>query len=84
MLLVNVTMKNRAIFSQHYPVMSINFSDTRGNTVAARHFFPDEYLAQEVNTTDSPQRLLPDSSTSITMKIRDPGKQAMTYEFNFL
>ena len=84
--MVNVTMKNNADFAQPYPVMQIEFSDIRGGTVAARRFLPAEYLpveAQHANTEQS-RMLLPDTSSSITMEIQDPGRQAMTYEFNFL
>jgi predicted Zn finger-like uncharacterized protein len=85
-LMVNVTMKNNADFAQPYPVMQIEFSDIRGGTVAARRFLPDEYLpvaAQQANA-EQPRMLLPNTSSSITLEIQDPGKQAMTYEFNFL
>ena len=81
-LIVDVTMKNNAEFAQPYPVLQIDFSDIRGNTVAARRFLPSDYLA----TDDKQQRRLlePDASASVTLEIQDPGKQAMTYEFDFL
>ncbi len=79
-LLVDVTMKNNARFAQAYPVMQIEFSNIRGATVAARRFFPEEY-----RPLDAHNKLLePNTSTSVTLEIQDPGKQAMTYEFNFL
>lgn len=85
-LMVNVTMKNNAAFAQPYPVMQIDFSDIRGGIVAARRFSPKEYLASEhqQHNTEQPYLLQPDTSASITLEIQDPGKQAMTYEFNFL
>jgi len=85
-LMVNVTMKNNADFAQPYPIMQIEFSDIRGGTVAARRFLPAEYLPAEALQANAEQSrmLLPDTSSSITMEIQDPGKQAMTYEFNFL
>ena len=85
-LMVSVTMKNNATFAQPYPVMQIDFSDIRGNSVAARRFWPKEYLASESQqgNTEQPYLLQPDTSASITLEIQDPGKQAMTYEFNFL
>jgi hypothetical protein len=85
-LMVNVTMKNNANFAQPYPVMQIEFSNVRGGTVAARRFLPSEYLPVESRQAGTEQRrlLLPNASSSITMEIQDPGKQAMTYEFNFL
>jgi predicted Zn finger-like uncharacterized protein len=85
-LIVDVTMKNNARFAQPYPVLQIDFSDIRGNTVAARRFLPGDYLSIEDDQSSQKQRplLQPDTSTSITLEIQDPGKQAMTYEFNFL
>jgi len=81
-LLVDVTMKNNASFAQAYPVMQIEFSNIRGATVAARRFFPEEYSPLPL---DAKKKLLePDINTSVTLEIQDPGKQAMTYEFNFL
>lgn len=85
-LIVDVTMKNNAEFAQPYPVLQIDFSDIRGGTVAARRFLPNDYLPVKGTETSSeqPRLLQPDSSTSVTLEIQDPGKQAMTYEFNFL
>lgn len=85
-LIVDITMKNNAEFAQPYPVLQIDFSDIRGGTVAARRFLPGEYLdVEDAHTTAIQQRLLhPEASTSMTLEIQDPGKQAMTYEFNFL
>jgi len=85
-LMVNITMKNNAAFAQPYPVMQIDFSDIRGNSVAARRFWPKEYLANEPQLSNNEQAYLlqANTSASITLEIQDPGKQAMTYEFNFL
>lgn len=85
-LMVNVTMKNNAGFAQPFPVMQIHFSDVRGGSVAARRFLPDEYLPKELlsDTTDLPLLLEPDTNMTFSMEIQDPGKQAMTYEFDFL
>ena len=85
-LMVNVTMKNHAEFAQPFPVMQIYFSDVRGGSVAARRFLPDEYLPKELLSDNSDSLLLlePDTHMTFTMEIQDPGKQAMTYEFDFL
>lgn len=80
-LVINVTMKNNADFAQPYPVMQIDFSNIRGNTVAARRFLPTEYLQIDAKRI---RPLQPHMSTSLSMEIQDPGKAAMTYEFNFL
>ena len=80
-LVINVTMKNNADFAQPYPVMQIDFSNIRGNTVAARRFLPTDYLQID---SDQIRSLQPNMSTSLSMEIQDPGKEAKTYEFNFL
>jgi len=80
-LMVNVTMKNNADYAQPYPVMQIVFSDIRGGNVAARRFLPTEYL--QINAELLPL-IQPEASISLTLEIQDPGKQAKTYEFNFL
>ena len=82
-LIVNITMKNNANFAQPYPIMQISFSDVRGGNVAARRFLPAEYLPAEIQQSDL-QLLEPDTNMTFTMEIQDPGKQAMTYEFDFL
>ena len=82
-LIVNITMKNNANFAQPYPIMQISFSDVRGGNVAARRFLPAEYLPAEIQQSDF-QLLEPDTNMTFTMEIQDPGKQAMTYEFDFL
>ncbi len=85
-LMINITMKNLADFAQPYPIMLIRFSDVRGGYVAARRFLPSEYLPAEVQQPASLQAQLfePDTNMTFTMEIQDPGKQAMTYEFDFL
>ena len=85
-LMINLIMKNNAEFAQSYPVIQIDFSDIRGNSVAARRFFPFEYLATRYQDSETKQQhlLQPDADANITLEIKDPGKDAMTYEFNFL
>ena len=83
-LMINITMKNRADFAQPYPIMQVNFSDVRGGDVAARRFLPAEYLPEEYRSTQNRSLLEPGTNMSFTMEIQDPGKQAMTYEFDFL
>jgi hypothetical protein len=90
-LMINVTMKNNADFAQPYPVMQVDFSDVRGGTIVARRFRPTEYLAAQPLDTDhqateswADSLFEPGTNMTFTMEIQDPGKQAMTYEFDFL
>ncbi len=80
-LKIDITLKNDADFAQPYPVMQINFSDIRGHTVAARRFLPAEYLPEKSGKTGI---IASGDKLSFSMEILDPGKQAKTYEFNFL
>ena len=85
-LMINIVMKNIADFTQAYPVIQVDFSNIRGTTVAARRFFPHEYLSTRYQRSKTRQIhfLKPGASASVTLEIKDPGKDAMTYEFNFL
>jgi len=83
-LMVNITMKNTAGFAQPYPVLQIDFSDIRGGKVAARRFKPAEYIPEITSIGEQRVILPPDTAIDITLEIRDPGTEAMTYEFNFL
>jgi len=80
-LMISIALQNNAKFSQPYPVLQINFSDIRGDDVVARRFTPVEYLGA---TQEKPLLLQPGTDASFNLEIQDPGKQAITYEFNFL
>jgi len=79
-LMVSVTMVNHASYAQPYPDVQIDFSDVRGDLVAARRFKPEEYLQLEAEEI---RPLEPETPTTIALEIKDPGKQAMTYQFGF-
>ncbi len=85
-LMINVTLKNNAKFSQPLPVMQVSFSDIRGAAIASRRFLPEEYLPIEDQPAGAKRLhiLQPDTNITFTMAIQDPGKQALTYEFDFL
>ena len=79
-LMISTTLVNHASYAQPYPDVQIDFSNVRGELVASRRFIPEEYLQ-----TDSEQLSLLQSGNPITfgLEIRDPGKEAITYEFSF-
>lgn len=79
-LMVSTTIVNHATYAQPYPEVQIDFSDVRGKLIASRRFAPEEYLQ-----TDGQQFSLLQSGTPATfgLEIRDPGRQAITYEFSF-
>ena len=80
-LMISIVLQNNAKFSQPYPMLQVNFSDIRGDDVVARRFTPTEYL--ETRQEEHPL-LQPGTDASFNLEIQDPGKQAITYEFNFL
>ena len=85
-LIINVILKNNADFVQAYPVIQIDFSDRRGGIIAARRFYPFEYLTDQNQTSESEQAhlLQPNSEANVRLEIKDPGDDAVTYEFAFL
>lgn len=80
-LMVSGTLVNRAEFNQAYPNILVDFSDVRGEIIASRTFTPEDYLQIK---SSSLKPLSPQLSVDFNLEIKDPGKQAMTYEFSFL
>lgn len=80
-LMVSATIVNEAEYQQDFPLLELRFENIRGEAIAARRFRPEEYL-------DIPQQQLekiqPGEPVSLNIEIIDPGKDVMTYEFNFL
>jgi predicted Zn finger-like uncharacterized protein len=80
-LLINATLVNYAGFTQPYPVFSIGFSDLSGKLVAARRFGPGEYLGEG---TDIAAGMTADTPLHVVLEIQDPGKDAVSFQFEFL
>jgi hypothetical protein len=79
-LMITASIENRANFEQPYPLLEISFLSSSGDIVALRRFKPDEYL---INT--SPQAMMvPDKPVDLRIKITDPGKDAIRFQFRFL
>ena len=79
-LMVSTTLVNHASYAQPYPDVQIDFSNVRGELVASRRFKPDEYL--QPGSTAS--QLFPTGNQiTLGLEIRDPGREAITYEFSF-
>ena len=79
-LMVSTTLVNHAPYAQPYPDIQIDFSNVRGKLVASRRFHPEEYLRLESETASLFESATP---VAFALEIRDPGKQAITYEFSF-
>lgn len=80
-LMISGTLINHAQFEQPYPNILIDFSNVRGEVTASRIFTPEDYLQIKLSSL---KPLAPNVSIDFTMEIKDPGKNAMTYEFSFL
>lgn len=80
-LLIDVTLVNDASFTQPYPVLELRFSDLNNRLVAGRRFRPEEYLAPG---TDISQGMSPKEPVHLALEIADPGKDAVSFQFNLL
>jgi predicted Zn finger-like uncharacterized protein len=79
-LLITASFRNEAPWAQTWPALEISMSDLEGSLVALRRFRPPEYLGQP------PERdtLAPGESAVVELEVRDPGNQAIAFEFSFL
>ena len=80
-LLVSATILNDASFPQTYPVFEVSFSDVSGTPVSVRRFEPDEYLPED--QIDG-QGFQPGEKTHLVLEVVDPGKQAVSFQLEFL
>jgi hypothetical protein len=75
-LLISATLRNRAPWTQPYPLLEVSLSDLSGKPVAQRVFAPDAYLGSRALAA----RGLPaGASAAISLEVRDPGRQAVAF-----
>ncbi len=80
-LIITATMKNNASYEQLIPLVEVSFLDKDNNTIAFRRFSPEEYTQKSrVNK----KLFTPNETLTLRIKIEDPGKEAVTFQFNFL
>jgi predicted Zn finger-like uncharacterized protein len=79
-LMVSTTLVNNAPHAQPYPRVQIDFSNVRGALIASRRFIPEEYLQIDSEQLQLLQSGIP---TTFGLEIKDPGNEAITYEFSF-
>ena len=78
-LLISASFRNEARWKQSWPGLQLTLSDLDGQLIARRRFLPAEYLG-----LGAPGQVIqPDQTASITLEVRDPGKQAVAFEFEF-
>ena len=80
-LMVTVSIVNQANFEQNFPVIELSFENVRGEVIAARRFYAEEYLG--IPKEQIP-KMQPDTPVSINLEIKDPGSEMVSYEFAFL
>ncbi|RLA35091.1 MAG: hypothetical protein DRR03_06050 [Gammaproteobacteria bacterium] len=80
-LLVDVTIVNRAPYTQPFPVMQLTFTSLDEQWFAQRRFKPAEYLGPNRGTAE---RLPPDIPVQVVLELLDPGPEAVSYNFDFL
>lgn len=80
-LLIDATLVNDADFTQPYPIVELRFSDLNNHLVAGRRFRPYEYLPPG---TDIKRGMPPHEPVHFSLEIADPGKEAVSFQFNLL
>ena len=80
-LLINATLVNDADFPQPYPLLEIRFSDLNNHLVAGRRFRPTEYLPADTSVQAG---MPPHQPVHVTLEVVDPGKDAVSFQFELL
>ena len=79
-LLISASMENTAEQPQPYPVLEMVLTDAQSSIVSLRRFLPQEYI-ENYNSA----MLLPvKKPVNFKLKIKDPGKKATRFQFDFL
>ncbi|MDZ7747972.1 MAG: DUF3426 domain-containing protein [Halofilum sp. (in: g-proteobacteria)] len=78
-LIIDATFVNNARFAQPYPLLTISLGDIRGEALIRRNFTPGEYLPG----LDPNARMAPGSPVRVSLEVRDPGREARTFEIDF-
>ena len=79
---IQLSFKNKADFTQQFPVLEVIFSNPRGGIIARRQFRPDEYLS---NNTSYIAGIKPNQTEHIDLEIVDPDPGALlSFQFNYL
>ena len=80
-LLIDATLVNDTDFPQPYPLVEIRFSDLNNQLVAGRRFRPGEYLPAGTRLQTG---MAPRQPVHIILEIVDPGKDAVSFQFELL
>lgn len=78
-LIIDAKFVNNAPFPQPYPILTVSLGDLRGEPLIRRNFRPREYRPE----LDPNARMAPGSPVRVTLEVRDPGRDARTFELGF-
>jgi predicted Zn finger-like uncharacterized protein len=79
-LMISASVRNDARFAQPYPVVTVTLSDAQGQRLAMRRLQPAEYLDDPATLR---QGLAPGAVAVLLLEVRDPGDNAVAFEFGF-
>ena len=79
-LMISASVRNDARFAQPYPVVTVTLSDAQGKRLAMRRLQPTEYLDDPATLR---RGLAPGAVAVLLLEVRDPGDQAVAFEFGF-
>jgi hypothetical protein len=78
-LLVSASFRNDARFAQPWPQLELSLANLEGDSLGLRRFAPREYLG----AAPASAFIGPGQSASLTLEVRDPGKRAVEFHFDF-
>ena len=78
-LLISASFRNDARWAQPWPRLDLTLSDLDGRPIARREFSPTQYLGMGARQS----LIQPGQTASVALEVRDPGKQAVAFAFDF-
>lgn len=78
-LLISASFRNDARFAQPWPQLELSLANLEGDALALRRFTAREYLG----APPASPLIGPGQSASLTLEVRDPGKRAVVFHFEF-
>lgn len=79
-LMISASVRNDAIFTQPWPVLTITLSNAQGQRIAMRRLQPAEYLDDAAVLRHG---LAPGGSAVLLLEVEDPGDKAVAFEIGF-
>ena len=79
-LMISASVRNDAIFTQPWPVLTITLSNAQGQRIAMRRLQPAEYLDDGAILRHG---LAPGGSAVLLLEVEDPGDKAVAFEIGF-